>query len=168
VAHRSGKALTTKLPAGQLTEQLAKRLIRWRMSVAVRSPAAVGSATIIVGVGAAPAQAVNETSIGRRFDDGLDTRHSVQSFTSAAAAMGYATTGDQNGRSATNTFTDGRSAAVLALFGHADTGIFQTDEGATDATDQILAAGRVTDLISPTPDVLRYVTEYLPLLVLQW
>jgi hypothetical protein len=134
------------------------------MPAAVRSAVAVGSAVLVVGVGAVPAQAVNETSVGRRFNDGLDTRYSVQSFTSAAGSMGYAATGYQNGRSATNTFTDGKSAGVLALFGHANAGIFLTDEGATDAEDQILAAGRVTDVVSPTPNVLRYVTEYLPLL----
>ncbi|WP_338783929.1 PepSY domain-containing protein [Streptomyces sp. DG1A-41] len=112
-------------------------------------------------VGAQPAQAVGETSLGRRFNDGLDTRLSATAFRDAARTIGYTGTSYTSGRSADNAWADGMDAGVFALFGHANGGIFQTDEGTTDDLDAILAAGRTYD-VAPIYENLRFFTEYLP------
>lgn len=119
------------------------------------------AAVVSTPLGMAPAAAVSDVNVGRRFNDGLDTRYSVTSFTSAAQSMGYTATGYTNGRQVDNVFNDGAASAVLGLFGHANAGIFQTNEGATDAQDQILAAGTTTDLVSPYANI-RFLTEYVP------
>jgi peptidase YpeB-like protein len=121
------------------------------------SLAAVVSATLAP----APANAASDVNVGRRFNDGLDTRYSVTSFTGAAQSMGYSATGYTNGRNSDDVFSDGADSSVLGLFGHANAGIFQTDEGATDSQDSILAAGTTTDVVSPYAS-LRFLTEYLP------
>ncbi|WP_443321472.1 PepSY domain-containing protein [Streptomyces sp. 7N604] len=130
---------------------------RGARSLIAVSLAAVVSATLA----ATPANAASDVNVGRRFNDGLDTRYSVNSFTSAARSMGYSATGYTNGRHVDDVFNDGAGAAVLGLFGHANAGIFQTNEGATDAQDSILAAGTTTDVVSPYANV-RFMTEYLP------
>ncbi|MDG9715222.1 PepSY domain-containing protein [Streptomyces sp. DH24] len=119
--------------------------------------AGVASAALL----SSPSQAASGVNIGQRYNDGLDSRYSVTSFTSAANAMGYSALGHTGGRSADDTFDDGAGAAVLGLFGHANAGIFQTDEGPTDAQDAILAAGTATDVVSPYAN-LRFISEYLP------
>lgn len=132
------------------------RALRGGLALAL---AGVASATLL----SSPSQAASDVNIGRRFNDGLDSRYSVTSFTSAANAMGYDAKGYTNGRSANNTFNDGIGAAVLGLFGHSNAGIFQTDEGPTDAEDAILAAGTATHVVSPYAN-LRFVSEYFPYL----
>lgn len=127
-----------------------------------------GLALTLAGVASAallssPSQAASGVNIGQRYNDGLDSRHSAASFTSAANAMGYDARGHTGGRSATDTFNDGIGASVMGLFGHANAGIFQTDEGPTDPEDAILAAGTATDAVSPYAN-LRFVTEYFPYL----
>jgi hypothetical protein len=136
------------------TRRTAARAVRPLLAVSL---AAVVSATLA----SAPANAASDVNVGRRFNDGLDTRYSVTSFTSAAQAMGYSATGYTGGRNVDDVFNDGAGSAVLGLFGHANAGIFQTNEGATDAQDSILAAGTTTDLVSPYSNV-RFLTEYLP------
>lgn len=49
------------------------------------------------------------------------------------------------------------------MFGHANSGVFQTDEGPTDAEDPYFAAGVDTDLVS-TLTAVRFFGEYLPVL----
>jgi hypothetical protein len=114
-----------------------------------------------VGTLPAHAAAVEETSIGRRFNDGLDTRLSATAFRDAARSAGYTGTSYTAGRSADDAWTDGLDSGVFALFGHSNGGIFQTDEGPSDDQDAILAAGRTQDLL-PIYANLRFFTEYLP------
>ncbi|WDV53456.1 hypothetical protein PV963_25370 [Streptomyces coeruleorubidus] len=130
------------------------RALRGGLALAL---AGVASATLL----SSPSQAASGVNVGQRYNDGLDSRYSVTGFTSAATAMGYDALGYTGGRSATNTFNDGSGAAVLGLFGHANAGIFQTDEGPTDPKDEILAAGTATDVVSPYAN-LRLVSEYFP------
>ncbi|MGP3947875.1 PepSY domain-containing protein [Streptomyces sp. 7N604] len=127
----------------------------------VRPLLAMSLAGVVSATLAAPAHAANNVNIGQRYNDGLDSRYSVTSLTSAAQSMGYTATGDTNGRHVNDVFNDGVGSAVLGLFGHSNGGIFQTDEGATDAQDSILAAGTTTDVVSPYSNV-RFLTEYLP------
>lgn len=134
---------------------------RRTLARAIRPLLVVSVATMVVATLAGPARAVDNVNIGRRFNDGLDTRYSVTSFTSAAQSMGYTATGDTTGRDVNDVFNDGARSGVLGLFGHANAGIFQTDEGATNAQDSILAAGTTTDVVSPYLNV-RFLTEYLP------
>ncbi|MBT2404929.1 hypothetical protein J7F00_15555 [Streptomyces sp. ISL-21] len=119
------------------------------------------AAVVSTTLGPVPANAASDVNVGRRFNDGLDTRYSATSFTGAAQSMGYTATGYTNGRQVDDVFNDGAGSAVLGLFGHANAGIFQTDEGATDSQDSILAAGTTTDVVSPYAN-LRFLTEYLP------
>jgi hypothetical protein len=107
------------------------------------------------------AAAVNQVSIGRLYDDGLDTRLAASRVTSAAAATGYAATAHTAGRDETDAWVDGVGSGVMALFGHGNAGIFQTDEGATSAEDPILAAGLDTDIVNPYAG-FRFFSEYLP------
>ncbi|MEV8312248.1 PepSY domain-containing protein [Streptomyces flavidovirens] len=107
------------------------------------------------------AAAAEETSIGMRFNDGLDSRLSATAFRDAARTVGYTGTSYTAGRSADNAWTDGLDSGVFALFGHSNGGIFQTDEGPSDDQDPILAAGRTQDLLPLYPN-LRFFTEYLP------
>lgn len=122
---------------------------------------AVSLAAVVAGAVPAPAHAVDNVNIGQRYHDRLDTRYSAISLTDAAQSMGYTATGDTNGRHVDDVFLDGIGSAVLGLFGHSNAGIFQTDEGATNAEDSILAAGTTTDVVSPYVNV-RFLTEYLP------
>lgn len=113
-------------------------------------------------VGTLPAQAaVEETSLGRRFNDGLDTRLSATAFRDAARSLGYTGTSYTAGRSADDAWTNGLDSGVFALFGHSNGGIFQTDEGPSDDQDAILAAGRTQDVL-PLYANVRFFTEYLP------
>lgn len=120
---------------------------------------ALGAAT--VGTPSAHAAAVEETSIGMRFNDGLDTRLSATAFRDAARSAGYTGTSYTAGRSADDAWTDGLDSGVFALFGHSNGGVFQTDEGPSDDQDPIVAAGRTQDLV-PLYANLRFFTEYLP------
>ncbi|WP_409468678.1 PepSY domain-containing protein [Streptomyces sp. HC307] len=129
-----------------------------------RGPLLALSVSIVCAltIGAPPAHgAVEETSLGRRFNDGLDTRLSATAFRDAARSLGYTGTSHTAGRSADDAWVDGLDAGVFALFGHANGGIFQTDEGPSDDQDAILAAGRTQDLL-PLYANLRFFTEYLP------
>lgn len=93
------------------------------------------------GASSAPA-----TLIARRFDDGLDSRLSAQHLEGALSNLGYGSSTHLNGRRAADAWGDGLSANVFAAFGHANAGIFQTDEGPSDDRDEILAAGNLWDL----------------------
>jgi hypothetical protein len=104
------------------------------------------------------AEAVDSSSVGRRFNDGLDSRYS---FANAATSVGYSSGRYVNGRHVNDVWNDGLIDDVLGLFGHSNGGIFQTQEGATDAEESILAAGTTTDAISPYVN-MRFLTEYLP------
>lgn len=146
----------------QRTSGTGARGTRRTAACVVRPLLAVSLAVVVSATLApAPAHAADNVNIGQRYNDGLDTRYSVTSFTSAAQSMGYTATGDTNGRHVNDVFYDGAGSAVLGLFGHSNAGIFQTDEGATDAQDSILAAGTTTDVASPYANV-RFLTEYLP------
>lgn len=137
---------------------------RRRSSVARHFTRPVYALSIAVGLvvgGAGTADAADSSSLGPRFNDGLDTRYSASSFASAAASAGYISREYTNGRHVDDVWNSGLTDAVLGLFGHANAGIFQTQEGPTDPQDSILAAGSTTDLISPYRDI-RFLSEYLP------
>jgi hypothetical protein len=114
-----------------------------------------------VGTPSAHAAAVEETSIGMRFNDGLDTRLSATAFRDAARSAGYTGTSYTAGRSADDAWTDGLGLGRLRAVRALDGGIFQTDEGPSDDQDPIVAAGRTQDLV-PLYANLRFFTEYLP------
>lgn len=109
----------------------------------------------------APAHAAEESSIGRRYNDKLDSRLSSLRLAEATKAIGYTAHGYSGGRNVNDAFIDGLGSSVFGLFGHGNKGIFQTDEGPTDAQDHIFAAGTETDLVS-TFENLRFLTEYIP------
>lgn len=92
---------------------------------------------------AAPPEA---TMIGRRFDDGLDSRLSSQEVSRALNSLGYSSVAHAGGHSAADAWSDGLSTAVFGAFGHGNAGIVQTDEGPTDEEDEILAAGDLLDI----------------------
>ena len=108
-----------------------------------------------------PAYSADSQGIGQRYDDGLDSRHSATSFINAAKSVGYTGSAWTAGRSAASAWTDTRGAAVVGYFGHANAGVFQVDEGATDSTDQFIGAGLETDVAS-TDSRFRWWGEYLP------
>jgi hypothetical protein len=110
---------------------------------------------------APPAYAANEVSLGRRYDDGLDTRLSALHLRDAAASIGYTAGASTIGRTANDAWSDGLNSAVFGLFGHANGGVFQVDEGPTDLEDPWLFAGRSTDVLPLTPN-MRSFSEYLP------
>lgn len=115
----------------------------------------------LVTVGAGMAGAADASSVARRFDDGLDSRYSAYRLSNAASSVGYASDRYLYGRHVDDVWTDGLTDHVVGLFGHANAGIFQTQEGATDAGDSILAAGTTTDAVSPYAN-LRFLSEYWP------
>jgi hypothetical protein len=112
-------------------------------------------------VASPPAQAATATGTARWFHDGLDTRYSSYRLAQAASAAGYASYGYTGGRSANAAWIDARSSSVYGLFGHANAGLFQTNEGSTDRDDQFLAAGTLVDPVSIYSGV-RFFSEYLP------
>jgi len=104
--------------------------------VIVSLAVAMGVVLLLAG----DAAAWESRTIGRHFNDGLDTRLSAQRVAEATRALGYNSHSYLAGRSAKGARDDGRISQVLGLFGHSNTGIFQTNEGANDALDEIVAA----------------------------
>lgn len=105
-----------------------------------------------VPAGAEPPPAV---ALGKRYQDGLDSRYSAERLAQTTAALGYAATGYTTGRSAGNSWNDGLRSAVFGFFGHANAGIAQVNEG----PDQILAAGTIADV---DDSMFSYWSNYLP------
>jgi hypothetical protein len=122
---------------------------------------AVLAGLVLVTSPIGPVQAADQVSLGRRFDDGLDTRLSALRLRDAAAVMGYAAAASTVGRSANDAWADGLGSAVFGLFGHANGGLFQLDEGPTDLEDPWLIAGRPADVLPPG-SYTRAFSEYLP------
>lgn len=123
--------------------------------------AAIAAAVFTAVVLAVPVAANESATIARRYDDGLDSRLSAVKLGEAARGLGYGTTIASSGRTANNAFLDGSRSAVFGLFGHANAGIFQTNEGSTDNEDDVLAAGVLTDAVSSFANV-RFFSEYIP------
>lgn len=123
--------------------------------------AGLAATALLVAAGLPAAQAAEETSIGQRYHDRLDSRWSSISLARTTRALGYTSHGHSGGRDVDNAFLDGINASVFGLFGHGNKGIFQTAEGATDLEDHIFAAGTATDVVSPWRN-LRFFTEYVP------
>lgn len=117
--------------------------------------------TVLTIASAGPAQSADSVGIGQRYNDGLDSRHATSSFVDASKAVGYGGRAWNSGRDATSAWTDMRSAAIVGFFGHANAGVFQVDEGATNDTDQFIGAGFETDVVSQSP-TMRWWGEYLP------
>ncbi|MFF3286208.1 hypothetical protein [Streptomyces sp. NPDC003023] len=134
---------------------------RRRAALAIPIAIVCALSAVTASTPAVHAAQVAETSIGMRFNDGLDTRLSATVFRDAARSVGYAGTGHTAGRSADDAWGDALGSGVFALFGHSNGGVFQTDEGPSDDQDAILAAGRTQDLV-PLYANLRFFTEYLP------
>lgn len=122
---------------------------------------ALATAALVATAGLPAANAAQETSLGQRYHDKLDSRWSSISLADATRAIGYSARGYSTGRDVDDVFIDGINSHVVGLFGHGNKGIFQTAEGPTDLEDHILAAGTTTDAVSPWLN-LRFVTEYLP------
>jgi hypothetical protein len=106
------------------------------------------------------AEAADTYVYGRYFNDGLDSRQGAYEFGTATERAGYGLYGSLQGASASDAWYGGLNAAIFADFGHGNAGLFQTDEGATDAEDEIVAAGSHTEPF--TPQHFSYWTEYLP------
>lgn len=111
-----------------------------RTLVAVRGVIVSLAAIFGVLLLAGDAAAWESRTIGRHFNDGLDTRLSAQRVGEATRALGYNSRWYLAGRSAMGARDDGRISQVFGIFGHSNTGIFQTNEGATDDLDEIVAA----------------------------
>lgn len=110
---------------------------------------------------ALPAHAVDSQAVGQRYNDGLDSRLSASTLISTTKSLGYTGSAWTAGRSADQAWNDALGAAVLGYFGHGNAGVFQVDEGASNAGDQFIGAGLETDLISLNP-VVRWWSEYVP------
>ena len=108
-----------------------------------------------------PSEAADARSVARRYNDGLDSRHSAAALVIAAKSIGYTGAAYAGGRSSTDTWNDGLSASVLGYFGHANAGVFQVQEGVTDASDQFIGAGLDSDVVSIDAN-FRWWREYIP------
>lgn len=188
-ADEDGGIRPTQIPSGQITIHTQSRSswLRWRNSdlpgsfgdrqlnfhmergndlSAIGRPrliSAVGFAAALVLslISSAPSHSADSQTVGQRYQDGLDSRHSASSLTSAAKSVGYTGNAWTGGRSATNAWNDALSAQVIGYFGHANAGAFQVDEGATNATDQFIGAGFETDVVS-LDSRFRWWGEYWP------
>jgi hypothetical protein len=127
----------------------------------IASGATAGIAVLSMVVAAMPAQAAVTTADSRRFNDGLDSRWSAHRLAQSAQAVGYASAANNAGRSANEAWVDGLNSTIFGLFGHANAGVFQVNEGATDNADQFLAGGLSSDVVSPYTNI-RFLSEYLP------
>jgi uncharacterized membrane protein YkoI len=129
----------------------AAQLKRSPPSIRRRGRSAIGALAAILGAAlalstAAPALAARSTMNGARFEDGLDTRLAAQRVGEAARNAGYESSW-YFGRSALDSWNDGRDSSVYGLFGHATGATIQTAEGPTDDRDHLILAGKFT-----TPD----------------
>lgn len=95
------------------------------------------------------------SALGKRYQDGLDSRYAAQRLAQATSSVGYAGTAYTAGRSASSSWADGLESSVFGFFGHANGGIAQVN----DAPDQILAAGTSADIEDST---FSYWSNYLP------
>jgi len=82
---------------------------------------------------------------GGLFEDGLDTRLSAQRMGEAARRIGYQSYW-YFGRSAADSWSDGRDSAIYGLFGHGTSGMIQTAEGVNN-DDHFVLSGK-----ADTPD----------------
>ncbi len=114
---------------------------------------------------ASPALGAEATTIGERYADGLDSRLAAQRLADAARGVGYTATAHTSGRSAADAWDDGLDAAVFGVFGHANAGLAQTDEGAGGAPSQYLVAGFPGD--TGGSNVALW-SDYLPFLDVDW
>lgn len=108
----------------------------------------------------ATANAADSISIGQRYEDGLDSRHSATRLRQATDSLGYSATGYTEGRNSTDAFHDGIRSAVLGLFGHANAGVFEVLGG---PPGEYLGAGTTTDVVSLYSN-FRWWSEYIPYL----
>lgn len=143
-------------------DQRHARSQRRLLSRACSSLAAATVAASVLGVVVSPtASAEDAVTVGKRYNDRLDSRWSAVRFASASRDAGYSATAYQNGRSANDAWSDMYSSSVVGYFGHGNAGIFQLNEGATDAEDPVLAAGQETQIVSTFAN-LRFWSEFLP------
>jgi hypothetical protein len=94
-----------------------RRLRRNRLLVSLSLGVSILTLTMV-----GPAHSEDSQGIGQRYNDGLDSRHSATSLINAAKAVGYSGTAWTGGRSATNAWNDGKGAAMIGYFGHANAG----------------------------------------------
>lgn len=109
------------------------------------------------------AHAQSATTIGGIWEDGMDTRRSANDVAHAVNRVGYRTSSYLSGRSAQDAWGDARGTAVYGLFGHANGGQIQVGEGVTDASDQIIKAGKIDTLDTSVGNV-HYWKDYVPYL----
>jgi hypothetical protein len=109
----------------------ARSLLGWLLAASL----------IVAGTTTARAGTPAAVAIGRLYNDTMDTRLSAERFGQAMAASAYVTASFSGGRTSFDTWNDGQRSSVIAIFGHSNSGIIQTDEGPTDAQDEIVAAG---------------------------
>jgi hypothetical protein len=128
-----------------------------RMATFIKTALAASMTTLALAQGA---QAADTYVYGRYFNDGLDSRQGAYEFGKATERAGYGLFGSLEGATASDAWVGGLNAAILADFGHGNAGLFQTDEGATDAEDEIVAAGSRTEPF--TPEHFAYWKEYFP------
>ena len=111
--------------------------------------AALASVTTILGLLVLPAPAgayqSGATMNGGLFEDGLATRLSAQRMGEAARRIGYQSYW-YFGRSAADSWSDGRDSAIYGLFGHGTSGMIQTAEGVNN-DDHFVLSGK-----ADTPD----------------
>lgn len=142
------------VPPPDSTETLVRAQRRYiAFAIAATTAAVVGFPLSAAGVEGA--------ALGRRYNDKLDSRLSASALASATRSLGYTGSASTNGRDATEAWNDTRGAAVIGYFGHANAGLFQVDEGATNNSDQFISAGRETDLVSGNANRRRW-SEFLP------
>jgi len=126
---------------------------------------ALAAACVAFSVTSAAAFGAQATSIGERYDDGLDSRLAARYLADAARDVGYASSAHLSGRSAADAWDDGLRAAVFGVFGHANAGLAHLDEGAGGAKDQFLVAGFLGDT---GPEHVAFWSDYLPFIDVDW
>ena len=128
-----------------------------------RLRAALASLTAVLGLLAlaptAGAYQPGATMNGGLFEDGLDTRLSAQRMGEAARRIGYESYW-YFGRSAADSWFDGRDSTVYGLFGHGTSGIVQTAEGVNN-DDHFILSGKA-DTPDPSLGTRYFWKDYAP------
>lgn len=121
---------------------------------------ALVSALILAGA-VAPAAAEESHSIGDRYLDGLDSRHSASALAQVASAAGYAATAAGDGRTADEAWNEALNSSMFGFFGHANAGVVQVKDRTGIDNDEYLGAGTSTDLL-PLYANFRFFSEFAP------
>lgn len=129
---------------------------RVRLAVAVAV-----SCAAIASMSATSSAAGESHSIGDRYLDGLDSRHSASAIAQMASKAGYTATAAGDGRTADNAWNEALNSSLFGFFGHANAGVLQVKDRTGTDSDEFLGAGMASDLL-PLYANYRFFTEFVP------